>query len=102
MRYQQVQFHGSPKFYQNGTAYQLKPNESSPWPENVLYVGSPSQEIDDAWADLLGNITFSISEEEARHSWGAERYREYEDRVMGGYTAVYVVHIYDLPIIDQF
>lgn len=54
-------------------------------PGEIMYVGTPSQEIDRAWDELLWGRYFSISEEEARDLWGAD-YRMYYDRAKFGYS----------------
>ncbi|RFU31169.1 hypothetical protein B7463_g5187, partial [Scytalidium lignicola] len=82
----EVQFTGAPRFYDNGTTYKPELDKNVPWPENETYFGPPSNEIDNAWKKLWEPWGFSISEEEAKATWG-DRYVEYYDAVAGGYTA---------------
>ncbi|KAF3762725.1 hypothetical protein M406DRAFT_333095 [Cryphonectria parasitica EP155] len=79
-------FYGSPNFDENGTMHTPDVDKHAHWPENKLFVGEPSHEIDDNWLDLIGDRYFSISEEEAIEAWG-ERRHEYVDEDHGGYTA---------------
>ena len=46
------------------------------WPENVTYVGNPSQEEEEIWDKLVTQASFPISVEEARHAW-PDHYQEY-------------------------
>lgn len=87
---QNIQFTGSPHFYHNGTSWRQPINQSLPWPENVQYFGEPSPEVDANWDKLIGGRYFSLSEEEAIEAWG-EKYHEYVDELLGGYTAGLVI-----------
>lgn len=58
-------------------------------PGDIMYTGKPSPEIDRAWNDLLWGRYFSISEEEAKRLWG-DRFEEFRDRALTGFTAGYV------------
>jgi hypothetical protein len=48
--------------------------------------GTPSPEVDDNWGKLTGGRYISLSEDEAKNTWGA-RYHEYVDENLGGYSA---------------
>lgn len=61
----------------------------SEWPENTNYFAEPTEAVDAAWDRLLGNVTVSISLDEAQRAWGDE-YLKYRDFTQGGFTAVYV------------
>jgi hypothetical protein len=54
-------------------------------PGETMYVGTPSDQIDRAWEELLWGRYFSISEEEAKDLWGAD-YGIYYDRAKTGYS----------------
>lgn len=47
--------------------------------------GQPSPEIDANWQDYIGKRHFSVSEEEAKASWG-DSYLEFVDHRLGGFT----------------
>ncbi|KIM95540.1 hypothetical protein OIDMADRAFT_133628 [Oidiodendron maius Zn] len=57
-------FWGGPRWYDNGTGYHVR-NPSEP-----VYVGPPTDEMDDAWHNLLTNRYFNITEEEAELTFG--------------------------------
>jgi hypothetical protein len=78
-------FTGTPRFEPNGTTWRTSSPDAK-WPENVTYAGTPSQAIDDAWDDLIGCRYVSLSENEARSTWG-DKYTEYRDEGLGGWTA---------------
>jgi hypothetical protein len=79
-------WHGNPSFDANKQAVMPAVNTSLPWPDNRLYAGTPSREIDDNWQELIGSRYFSIREAEAVRAWG-ERAAEYRNHVHGGWTA---------------
>jgi hypothetical protein len=43
--------------------------------------GTPSPEVDDNWGKLTGGRYISLSEDEAKNTWGAR------DENLGGYSA---------------
>jgi len=73
-------FTGTPKWTDDGVA------SLSFGPREPRYVGEPSQEIDDAWEDLVERRYFFLTEPEARAAWG-EEYVEFWERNEGGYGA---------------
>jgi hypothetical protein len=81
-----VRFSGSPRFFDNGSMWLEDVDEGAEWPENLKLFGKPSLQIDKAWDDMVGPFSFSLSENEAKRAWG-ERYTEYHDKLLGGYTA---------------
>ena len=85
-----IRFTGSTLFHENGTAWIPAVVENASWPENETYFGSPSQRIDQVWWDLVMPFEVSISEDEAKAAWG-EKYMEYRDEGLGGYTAGFVL-----------
>lgn len=54
-------------------------------PGEPVYVGEPSDEIDQAWSKLLDGRYFSISESEAKAMW-QDDYMRYRDNMKGGFT----------------
>lgn len=75
-------FSGNPFFLLNGTeVIQLDPRAR-------VYTGSPSSEIDEAWAELLHGRYFHISETEAQSLWG-DHYDDYRDPHTGGFIGGY-------------
>lgn len=77
---------GSPQLDTDGSLSHKPFDNSTRWPENVQYFGTPSPEIDENWNKLIGKRYFSVSEEEAKMVWG-DKYHEYVDELQGGYTA---------------
>lgn len=86
MPLEKKRFTGSPLFDDNGTMVAAPVDKHADWPENHLFTGEPSQQIDDNWEDLIEDRYFSISEEEAVEAWGERRF-DYVDEERGGYTA---------------
>ncbi|CZR52525.1 uncharacterized protein PAC_02402 [Phialocephala subalpina] len=57
-------FWGGPRWHQNGTSYKIhNPNEP-------MYVGPPSDRIDEAWDELLVGRYFTVTEGEAESTFG--------------------------------
>ncbi|KAH8819356.1 hypothetical protein F5884DRAFT_9763 [Xylogone sp. PMI_703] len=54
-------------------------------PDDKVYTGTPSPEIDHAWHELLWGRYFSISEEEAKRLW-PDNYEDFRDREKSGFT----------------
>ncbi|PMD45015.1 hypothetical protein L207DRAFT_577961 [Hyaloscypha variabilis F] len=79
-------FTGTPHFHQNGSGWFDPIDTSAPWPYNMQLFGTPSPEVDDNWGKLTGGRYISLSEDEAKNTWGA-RYHEYVDENLGGYSA---------------
>jgi hypothetical protein len=85
-----IRFRGTTNFSSDGSPWRTPAPPNAKWPENVEYVGPPSRRLDDAWIRLIGPTRHSISEEEAKYYFG-EKYVEYEDKDLGGYTARYAI-----------
>ncbi|KAH8678365.1 hypothetical protein BX600DRAFT_431648 [Xylariales sp. PMI_506] len=81
-------FTRSPEFYDNGTAWMPPVDYTSPWPENVNYVGEPSPEIDANWEQLIKGRYFLLTEQEAERAWGDKRH-DYIHQELGGYVATF-------------
>ena len=45
-----VKFSGTPRFYENGSAYQDIDQTQT------VYAGTPSSDIDEAWDELIGRM----------------------------------------------
>ncbi|KAK4444363.1 hypothetical protein QBC34DRAFT_475069 [Podospora aff. communis PSN243] len=85
IEYHDVQFYGNGEFDENGT-FTVK--HKSP----IDYVGPPSPEVDQAWADLTGERDFLISEKEARELWGDEFRVHWHHRKKGYSVGLDVFH----------
>ncbi|KAF2207417.1 hypothetical protein CERZMDRAFT_16581, partial [Cercospora zeae-maydis SCOH1-5] len=88
---EQVRFTGSPKFDDNGDPFLVYP------PDQILYTGPPSGQIDLEWEELIKKRYFLIDDDEAREAWGPnyQQYYRYPDQgdKKGGYVAgVDVLH----------
>ncbi|KAK1994549.1 hypothetical protein LX36DRAFT_713790 [Colletotrichum falcatum] len=76
---EQVRFGTPVDFEENGDEVLVTDNNEK------TYVGTPSNELDDAWTQLLWGRYFSISEKEAKELWG-EDYMVYWDHDKSGWT----------------
>jgi len=85
IEYRDVQFYGNGQFDENGT-FVVK--HKSP----IDYVGPPSPEVDQAWADLTGERDFLISEYEARELWGDDMHLHWHHRKKGYSIGLDVFH----------
>ncbi|EME44325.1 hypothetical protein DOTSEDRAFT_53464 [Dothistroma septosporum NZE10] len=52
-----------------------------------LYVGNPTQDIDNAWAELLDDQYFYITADQAQAAWGDGYQKYWRDESYGGYRA---------------
>ncbi|KIW98973.1 uncharacterized protein Z519_00636 [Cladophialophora bantiana CBS 173.52] len=84
-------FTGDLHFHPNGSSY------LAPEPDQIQYVGSPSPEIDQNWADLINDRYFYLSELEALSVWGPD-FDGYYDIVdgqkqyVGGLDILHTLH----------
>lgn len=81
-------FYGGPRWYDNGTGYRINnPNEP-------IYVGPPSPEIDKAWDQLLKGRYFVVTEEEAEEAFGKSHGLYYHEHLgyMVGLDVFHALH----------
>jgi len=73
-------FWGAPRWTKEGVGSLLTdPNEP-------VFVGEATDQLDDNWDDFIGDRYFEITEDEARAAWGPG-YHEYYEHNEGGYVA---------------
>ncbi|EMD91267.1 hypothetical protein COCC4DRAFT_35178 [Bipolaris maydis ATCC 48331] len=85
-------FWGGPRWYDNGTAYKLHN------PDEPMYVGPPSDEIDAAWEELLKGRYMQVSEEEAELTFGKPHGLHHHENGVGylvGLDGLHTLHCVD-------
>ncbi|KIM96586.1 hypothetical protein OIDMADRAFT_58897 [Oidiodendron maius Zn] len=78
IEYHEVMFTGNPIHKEDGTIY-------VPHPGAIRYVGTPSPEVDKAWANLTKTRDPMITEAEAKELW-PDNYHDYWHHQKGGYV----------------
>ncbi|KAI1322460.1 hypothetical protein F5Y16DRAFT_386610 [Xylariaceae sp. FL0255] len=86
IRTKRVKFYGGIFFHENRTRY-VTTN-----PDEPVYVGPPSQEIDDAWEELTYHESIAVTREEAKEVSDRSEFDKYRGHYTVGLSVIHSLH----------